>query len=71
MSTNYLLQNLSSNWHHGVNWVGDDGNESLWGLGRNTFDKVSDNGCIGVKKVITGHARFAWYTRGNNNYIGI
>ena len=55
-----ILQNLSGNGDSGVDGVGDDESEGLWGELGNALDKSLDNAGIDLEKVVTGHTRLAY-----------
>jgi hypothetical protein len=41
-----LLENFCNNWNSRVYWVGDDENESFWGIVGDTRGKVSNNASV-------------------------
>lgn len=65
-----VLENLTNNGDGRVHRVRDDGNQSLGGDLADGLGEVADNGRISVEKVITGHARLAGDTGGNDDNVG-
>ena len=55
-----LLQHLSGNWDGGVDRVRNDEDEGLGGVLGDTLDKVTDDACVDLEEVITGHTGLAW-----------
>lgn len=64
------LEDLSNNGDSGVDGVGDDENLGLRRELSNSLGEITDNGGIGVEKIITGHAGLSGDTSGNDNNLG-
>lgn len=65
-----LLQNLSSNWDSGVDWVGNDENECIWSILSNASNQVLDNASVNLEQIVSGHARLSWDTSWDDNNVG-
>lgn len=66
-----LLEDLSNDWNGGVHWVGNDEDLGVWCGLSGGLGEVTDNGGVGVKKIITGHAWLAWNTGWYENDLSI
>mmetsp|Transcript_15595 Transcript_15595/g.30012 ORF Transcript_15595/g.30012 Transcript_15595/m.30012 type:complete len:343 (+) Transcript_15595:57-1085(+) len=66
-----LLQDLGSNWHSGVHWVGDHGDDGIWAVLRHSLDQTSDDASVDGKQVVTGHSRLSWYSCWDNDNIAV
>ena len=64
-----LLQDLGGDWDGGVDWVGDDLDRGLWCVLSDGLDEVSDDGCVGVEEVVSGHAWLSWDTSWDDNNL--
>ena len=58
----HLFQCLSSNWDGGVDWVGDDVEESTRAVFSASFNQALDNASIDLEEIIASHSRFTWDT---------
>lgn len=63
------LEDLGNNWDRAVYWVGNDEDVGFWGRLGSGFGKIADDGCICVEKIVTGHARFARNTSGDEDNL--
>ena len=66
-----LLEDLSNNRDGGVDGVGDDQDVSLGGNLGSLLCEVTDDGGVGVEKVITGHSRLTGDTGGDDDDLDV
>mmetsp|Transcript_15307 Transcript_15307/g.33140 ORF Transcript_15307/g.33140 Transcript_15307/m.33140 type:complete len:218 (-) Transcript_15307:241-894(-) len=63
------LEGLGRDGHSRVDWVGDDGDDSLRGILAHSLNQGLHDASVGVEQVISGHPRLAWDTSGNDDEV--